>query len=70
MNEDFKIVERVYIIPLDEIKERNIISISIYKNPIRHIPWYEKFRVSEKQCKDTYRSMKIDNCHVLGKKGL
>lgn len=42
-SKDGKIIERIYIIPKKEIKDRRM-SIAIYKNPSRYV-WYEQYRI-------------------------
>lgn len=49
---DGRIIERIYIFPLERILER--LTISIYKNPTTRygnrrpiIPWYEKYRIKD-----------------------
>jgi len=45
---DGKIIERIYIIPKKEIKDKRK-SISIYKNPSRCEPWYEQYRITDEE---------------------
>lgn len=66
MSRDMKNVERVYIIPWEEVIKRK--SISIIKNPSKGVQWYEKYRIDEKLYNDTYHNMSIDDCPVLRKK--
>lgn len=49
INEDGYRIERIYIIPLQEINIRK--GITIYKNPSRGAQWYEKYRVTEEELK-------------------
>lgn len=65
MSKDMKNIERVYIIPWEEVIKRK--SISIVKNPSKGIQWYEKYRVDEKPYNDIYHCMNIYNCPVLRK---
>lgn len=46
-NKDGKIIERIYIFPTEEVLKR--ISISIVKNPLRGIQWYEHYRVKDEE---------------------
>lgn len=62
MSKDYKHVERVYIIPKNDVGNRT--AVGIVKNPTRG-GWYEMFRVDEKPYEDAYRSMNIKNCTVL-----
>ncbi len=62
MSNDYKHVERVYIIPKKDVGDRT--AVGIVKNPTRGV-WYEKFRVDEKPYDDVYHSMNIKNCTVL-----
>lgn len=72
MSNDFKNIERVYIIPAQEIKNRNIKSVSIYRSVYRNRkkPWYENFRVDQRPYNRILHNMKIEDCPVLdnGKK--
>lgn len=45
-SKDGKYIERIYIFPEEEIKERG--SITIYKNPSKGF-WYEKYRVTDEE---------------------
>lgn len=47
-SKDGKIIERLYIFPIEEIKDKRT-SIGIVKNPINNIPWYEKYRVIDEK---------------------
>lgn len=48
-SKDKNIIERIYIIPVEEIINRN--SIAVMKNPLKNgkpmIPWYERYRVKD-----------------------
>lgn len=46
-SEDGKGIERIYIFSSWEIIGR--LTINIVKNPSRHIPWYEKYRITEEE---------------------
>ena len=64
MSNDMKNVERVYIIPWEEVIKRK--SISIVKDPSKGVQWYEKYRVDEKPYNDAYHSMDLSS--ILRKK--
>lgn len=65
ISKDGKRIERIYVIPFLEINGR--ICISIIKSPTNNmgipvIPWYEKYRVNEKELKKANEIWKeIDN---------
>lgn len=61
MSRDMKNVERVYIIPIEEIDKR--IGLTIYKNSITG--WYNKYRVDEKLYNDAYHSLDKDDLPAL-----
>ena len=51
ISDDGKVIERIYIIPLFEIKYKRTI-VSIYKNPKRIRQgdlWYEKYRITDEE---------------------
>lgn len=64
MNNDFNNIERVYIIPAQEIKNRGIYSVSIYSSVHRN-SWYENFRVDQRPYNKILHNMKIEDCPVL-----
>lgn len=53
MNDNFKKVERIYIIPKDNV---NISAIAILENPLRD-GWYKKFRVDKKPYQAAYEKI-------------
>ena len=59
ISEDGKIIERIYIFPKEEIKA--IGSISIIKNPLKGIQWYEAYRVDDEEIK------KVNEIWILAK---
>ena len=62
MSEDYKNIERMYIIPIGRVPHAN--GFTIYKDP-KVSPWYEDFRADEKPYNDVYHSMKVQNCPVI-----
>lgn len=46
-SKDGKIIERIYIIPKEEIKDKRT-TIGIYKNPSRYV-WYEQYRIIDEE---------------------
>ena len=45
-SKDWKIVERIYIIPWKEIEYRK--TIAIVKDPSKGVQWYKKYRMTDK----------------------
>lgn len=67
MDINTKKVERVYIVPWEEVVTRS--SITIRKNPKRPTDiWYEQYRVDERHYNEVYRNMKLADCPVLRSK--
>lgn len=62
MSEDYKNIDRMYIIPICRVPAAR--GLTIYKDP-KTSPWYEDFRIDEKPYNDIYHSMKIDDCPVI-----
>lgn len=59
MSEDMKDIEKMYVIPEEELC--GITQITICKNGGK----YEIFRVDKTPYNDMFHSMKLENCHIL-----
>lgn len=63
MDEEWKNVVRVYIIPSENIEK---LHLAIYTGTTKVSKW-DEFRVDEEQYNDTYSNLDIENCTILRK---
>ncbi len=62
MTENYKDIERIYVIPADKLPVSA--GLTIYKEP-KNPAWYEKYRIDESPFNETYHSLKIEDCSVI-----